>query len=111
MTTTVVHPTDFSDEAKAAEAEAVKLARALDGTLLLLHVSVEAPLYGETVFSKDHVRQVLDEQAQWAESQLAERARELDKTGVPTRWRRCSGLPYEEIVRTAARENAAYIVM
>ena len=108
---TIIHPTDFSEEAKAAEAEAVRLARALGGELLLLHVAVEAPLYGETVFSKNHVSRVYEEQAQWAESQLAERARDLGKTGVTTRWRRCVGIPHEEIVKTAQREAAAYIVM
>jgi nucleotide-binding universal stress UspA family protein len=109
--TTILHPTDFSEEAKAAEAEAIRLARALDGELLLLHVAVEAPLYGETVFSKDHVRRVYEEQAQWAESQLAERTRDLAKIGVTARWRRSVGVSSEEIVRIAEREGAAYIVM
>lgn len=111
MTTTVIHPTDFSSEAKAAEAEAVRLARVLGGELLLLHVAVEAPLYGETLFSTGQVKRVYEQQAQWAESELAERARVLEKTGVPTRWRRCVGIPHEEIVHTAQRESAAYIVM
>jgi len=109
--TTIIHPTDFSEEAKAAEAEAVRLARALDGEVLLLHVAVEAPLYGETVFSKDHVRRVFDEQAQWADGQLADTARDLGKIGITARWLRCTGIPYQEIVRTAQREAAAYIVM
>ena len=111
MTTKIIHPTDFSEEAKTAEAEAVRLARALDGELLLLHVAVESPLYGETVFSKDHVRRVYEEQAQWAKGQLSERAHALTETGVTTRWRRGVGIPHEEIVRIAEREGAAYIVM
>ena len=111
MTATIIHPTDFSEEAKAAEAEAVRLVRAFDGEMLLLHVAVEAPLYGETVFSTDQVKRVYEEQAHWAESQLAERVRQLAKTGITARWQRCVGVPYEEIVRTAQREGAAYIVM
>src|SRR5687768_10128673 len=107
MTTTIIHPTDFSEEAKAAEAEAVRLVRAFDGEMLLLHVAVEAPLYGETVFSKDHVKRVYEEQAHWAESQLAERVRQLAKTGITARWRHYVGIPHEEIVRTAQREGAS----
>lgn len=111
MTTTVIHPTDFSAEATAAEAEAVRLARVLGGELVLLHVAVEAPLYGETAFARDQVRRVYEEQAQWAENQLAERTRLLGETGVATRWRRCVGISHEEIVKTAQQEQAAYIVM
>lgn len=109
--TTIVHPTDFSDEANAAEAEAVRLVRALDGELLLVHVAVEAPLYGETMFSRDQVKRVYEEQAHWAKSRLSERTRDLTKMGVTVRWRHCVGIPHEEIVRTAQREGASYIVM
>jgi nucleotide-binding universal stress UspA family protein len=111
MTTTVIHPTDFSVESNAAEAEAVRLARVLGGELVLLHVAVEAPLYGETGLATSQVRWVYEEQARWAENQLAERTRLLGKTGVATRWRRCVGIPHEEIVKTAQEEQAAYIVM
>ncbi|MEX2145464.1 MAG: universal stress protein [Candidatus Rokuibacteriota bacterium] len=111
MTTTVIHPTDFSEEAKAAEAEAVRLARALGGELVLLHVAVEAPLYGETAFGRDEVRRVYEEQARWAENELAGRARRLGDSGVVTRWRRSVGIPHDEIVKAAQEERAAYIVM
>ncbi|HSB40324.1 MAG TPA: universal stress protein [Methylomirabilota bacterium] len=38
----ILHPTDFSGGARRAETEAVRLARASDATLLLLHVVPEA---------------------------------------------------------------------
>lgn len=107
----VVYATDFSEEAKAAEDEAVRLARALGGELLLLHVAVEAPLYGETPFGMKALRKVYEGQARWAEARLAERAQALASQGVITGWRRRVGVPYQEIVKAAADEHAAYIVM
>jgi nucleotide-binding universal stress UspA family protein len=57
---TIIHPTDFSVEAEAAEREAAQLARRLGGELLLLHVSVETPLYGENAFGIADVRRVYE---------------------------------------------------
>jgi nucleotide-binding universal stress UspA family protein len=107
----IVHATDFSRESEAAEAEAARLARALGAKLVLLHVSVEAPLYGENPFGVDELRKTFERQARWAEDTLAERAGRLANAGVRMRWRRRVGVPYEEIVKVAAEERAAYIVM
>jgi nucleotide-binding universal stress UspA family protein len=108
---TILHPTDFSKDADAAEAQAVRLARALSAELLLLHVATEAPLYGEHAFAMNDVKRVYEAQARWAEDRLAERALAHSTDGVPTRWRRCVGTPHAEIVRVAREEGAAYIVM
>ena len=67
----IIHATDFSTEANAAEA--VRLARALGGELLLLHVAVEAPLYGETPFGMRELKKLYEGQARWAEDKLADR--------------------------------------
>ena len=107
----VLHPTDFSPEAQVAEAEAGRLARALGAELILLHVSVEAMLYGETPFGLDQLEKLYATQAQWTEKQLAERAQWLTSTGVKATWRRRTGVPHEEIVKAATEEAAAYIVM
>lgn len=107
----IIHATDFSTEAEAAEAEAVRLARALGGELLLLHVAVEAPLYGETPFGMKALKEIYEGQAHWAEDKLAERARRLVSEGVSTGWRRRVGVPHEEIAKVAAEEQATYLVM
>lgn len=107
----IIHATDFSPEADAAEAEAVRLAAALGAELLLLHVSVEAPFYGETPFGMEQLEKIHEGQARWAEVKLADRARGLAGQGLRTGWRRRVGVPHEEIVRAAAEEHAAYIVM
>ena len=111
MARRIIHATDFSTEAKAAEAEAVRLARALDAELILLHVASEAPLYREAPFGMGRVKNVYEAQARWAEETLAARARLLATQGVPTGWRRRVGHPHEEIVKAARKEGAAYIVM
>jgi nucleotide-binding universal stress UspA family protein len=109
--TRIVHATDFSSEAEAAEAEAVRLARALGAELVLVHVSVETALYGETAFGMKQVTSIYEEQARWAEARLAERAERIAAGGVPTRWSRRTGVPHEEIVKAAVEENAAYVVL
>jgi nucleotide-binding universal stress UspA family protein len=107
----IILATDFSDEARAAEAEAMRLARALGTELLLVHVAVEAPLYGETPFGMKRLREVYKAQGRWAEERLAERAEHLTSQGITTDWRRRVGVPHEEIVKAASEERAGYIVM
>jgi nucleotide-binding universal stress UspA family protein len=108
---TILHPTDFSPEAEAAEVEAARLARALGAELILLHVSVEAMTYGETPFALDRLELLYEAQAQWAEQKLAEQAQRLGQDGLKVAWRRRAGVPHEEIVKAAAEEGAAYIVL
>jgi len=107
----IVHPTDFSVEAEAAEQEAVRLARRLNAELVLVHVATETPLYGEQVFAMPDVKRIYEAQARWAEERLAERAAALTREGVPTRWRRRVGVVYAEIGTVAREEAADYIVI
>jgi universal stress protein A len=108
---TIIHPTDFSEEAVAAERQALELARRLGAELLLLHVSVETPLYAEGALGMVDVKGVYERQARWAEQQLADRATLLTKNGVPTRWRRRVGLVHDAICEVAREERADYIVI
>jgi nucleotide-binding universal stress UspA family protein len=111
MTPRIIHATDFSREAEVAEAEAVRLTRALGAELILLHVASETPLYGGTALGMKCVKDVYEAQAQWAEEKLAARARLLATRGVPTGWHRRVGVPHEEIAKTARDEKAACIVV
>jgi universal stress protein A len=108
---TIIHPTDFSEEAETAEQKAAELARRLGAELLLLHVSVETPLYAEGAVGMADVKGVYEGQARWAEQQLADRATLLTKNGVPTRWRRSVGIVHDAICEVAREEAADYIVM
>lgn len=108
---TIVHPTDFSETADQAERQAARLARSLGGELILLHVSVETPLYGETAFGMPDVKRIYESQARWAEECLTARVAALTKDGVPTRWRRRVGIVHEAICDVAREEAADYIVI
>jgi len=107
----IILATDFSSEAEAAEAEAVRLARALNAELILVHVAVESPPYGDTAAGGRQLERVYADEARWAEGELAERARRLASEGVPTGWRRRVGVPHEQIVKAAQDERATYIVI
>jgi nucleotide-binding universal stress UspA family protein len=47
----------------------------------------------------------------WAAAALEERTAKFREHGLATRWLLKTGVPHEEIVKTAAEERADYIVM
>ena len=51
----IVCATDFSDLSNAAERHATELARKLAAELVLVHVTVETPLYAEQPLSMHNV--------------------------------------------------------
>jgi universal stress protein A len=108
---TILHPTDFSEAAEQAQREALRLAHALDGELILLHVAVETPLYGEGLLNTDGVREVFAAARKWATATLEERTATIRDHGLAVRWLLRTGVAHEEIVKTAAEEGADYIVM
>ena len=107
----IIHPTDFSLCAEQAQALAVELARALGGELILLHVATETPPFREGFMRVRELEQLFEEQRTWAKQALEERAAEARGQGVPTLGRVVTGAPAHEIVETARREGAAFIVM
>ena len=107
----IIHPTDFSSCAEQARALAVDLARKLGAELLLLHVSTETPPFREGFVRFRELEQLFEEQREWARRALEERADEARGRGVPTLARVVTGAPASEIVETARREGAAFIVM
>jgi nucleotide-binding universal stress UspA family protein len=89
----------------------VQLARALSAELILLRVAIEASLFREGLTRPGELEHLFDEQREWARRALEERAAETREQGVPTLARVVTGVPHEEIVETAKREDAAFIVM
>lgn len=107
----ILHPTDFSECADRAEAETIRLAHAIGAEIILLHVAVEAPLYGEGLLNMSEVRQVYEAQRKWATATLGERVARIREHGLSTRWLLLTGAPHEEIVKVAQEERVDLIVM
>lgn len=107
----IIHPTDFSETAQAAEAEAIRLARALNAELVILHVAVEGMLYGESPFGRAELQRVYETQREWARDAIEARVTAARTAGVTARGLVCAGTPTDVIVRTAGAESAAMIVM
>src|SRR5262249_15246743 len=66
----ILHPTDFSDTADQAQEAAIRLAEGLGGEVILLHVTVETPLYGEGFMNRKEVREVYEATRKWVASEL-----------------------------------------
>lgn len=107
----ILHPTDFSECAEQARAQAIRLARALGAEIILFHVAVETPLYAEGMLAAGTVQKVYDAQRKWAEEALEARAAETRAAGVPARWKLTAGVPFDAIVQGAEEEGADMIVM
>ena len=107
----VVHPTDFSETAAVAEAQAVTLARALGAELILLHVAQEPVLYGETPFGHAELSRVFKAEREWAEEALEVRAAAARAAGVQARGIVRVGAPAAEITAFAVEETPALIVI
>jgi nucleotide-binding universal stress UspA family protein len=106
----VLCPTDFSDAAAPAERLAVTMAQALGAELVLLHVASESPLWRESVGTAQ-VRAVFEAQRKWAADTLAQRCQAPGGQAASARWILKVGVPWQEIVRTAADEHVDMIVM
>jgi nucleotide-binding universal stress UspA family protein len=107
----ILHPTDFSEAAAYAEQVVVQLARAMGSEVILLHVAVEAPLFGEGFMAEKQVREVYAATRKWATGALEERAGKLRERGLATRWRLETGVPHGLITQIAADEGANFIVI
>jgi nucleotide-binding universal stress UspA family protein len=107
----IVVPTDFSSCSEEAWAMAQRLAGALGSELVLVHVLVEAPLWGEGPFSMDRVREVFEAARKWAGERLAEWAGQARGKGLTVRLTLRTGAPHEEIVALATDERADLVVI
>lgn len=107
----ILHPTDFSECAQRAEAEAAALLRETGGELLLLHVAVDAPLFNEGFFGLVEPQRVYEAQRAWAQTALDGRVAALGREGITARALIRTGVPAEEIVRATGDEGCDMIVI
>lgn len=107
----ILHPTDFSEDADRAQKEAIRLAQGLGAEIIVLHVTVDTPLYGEGLMNRKEVREVYEAARRWATSTLEERVAAIRELGLAARYLLKTGVPHAEIVKAAATEGADYIVI
>ena len=107
----IVVPTDFSGGSEEAWALAQRIAGALGSELVLVHVFIEPPIYGDPPLAVGTALQVIEESRKWVEEELekwASAAREKEDLGPDVR---AHGLAPQEIVELAAAERSDLIAM
>jgi nucleotide-binding universal stress UspA family protein len=107
----IVVPTDFSTCAEQAWALAQRLGSAFGSELLLAHVVVETPLWGEGPFNMDQVREVYATARTWGTEMLERWAADARDKGLAVRPVVRAGVPHEEILALATDERADLIVI
>ncbi len=107
----ILHPTDFSDGADQARTEAIRLARAAGGEIVLLYVLEETIAYGEGLLAGEQLQQIYDAQRRWAEETLEAKVADTRSAGVAARGLIRFGVPYREILLAAQDERPDLIVM
>ena len=107
----ILVPTDFSAGSERAWAVARQLVGRLGAELILFHVVIEAPLFSEGAFTMKHARNVFGAARAWANTTLGDWTAAATASGLRARSIVGTGAPREEIVATAAQEQADLIVM
>jgi nucleotide-binding universal stress UspA family protein len=106
----IVAPTDFSECAEEAWSLAQPVAQMLGSEVMLVHVFVEPPVYGDAE-AGTAAWQVLIEAERWVADELERRADQARKRGIAVRTEICTGSPAAEIVELASREHADVVIM
>jgi nucleotide-binding universal stress UspA family protein len=107
----IVVPTDFSGCSEEAWALAQRIAQALGSEIVLLHVFVEPPIYGDPPVPLDTRWQVVEDMRKWVEQELRKWAGAARERGVSARTFVRTGSPYQEIVDHVTDERADLVVM
>ena len=105
----IVVPTDFSACSEEAWALAKRIAGAAGSEIVLVHVFVEPPVYGDSPLAADTVMRAIEEGRKWVEQELDKWAGAARDKGISARTFVRTGLPYQEIVDLATDEHAGRI--
>ncbi|MGH7278433.1 MAG: universal stress protein [Candidatus Rokuibacteriota bacterium] len=105
----ILAATDFSQGAEAAWRLAGELAATYRAELLLLHVFMEMPRYRFVELAD--LQRIYEEQRQWIQRTLEERAKEAAGRGITVRTLIQTGEPAETIAETARAEQADVVVI
>ena len=106
----IVVPTDFSEGASEAWRLAQRVAQRVGSEIILVHVFVEPPPYGDPP-SMVAAWHVLVEAEQWVAEELERWADEARKLEITVRTVVRTGSPSAEIVKLASEEQADLVSM
>jgi universal stress protein A len=107
----IVVPTDFSGCSEEAWALARRTAEAVGSEIVLVHVFVEPPSYGEALLPVDSAWQVIESARKWVQEELEKWASAARAKGISVRTLVRTGAPHQEIVNLATDEHADLVAM
>jgi universal stress protein A len=107
----IVVPTDFSEGSEEAWALAQRIAEGVGSEIVLVHVFVEPPTYGEPSLPVSSAWQVIESSRKWVEEELEKWADAARTKGISVRTLVREGSPYREIVDLATDELADLVAM
>ena len=107
----IVVPTDFSGGSEDAWALARRIAEAVGSEIVLVHVFVEPPSYGEPSLPVNSAWQAIESARKWVEEELEKWAGAARAKGISVRTFVRTGSPYQEIVDLATDERADLVAM
>jgi universal stress protein A len=107
----IVVPTDFSGCSEEAWALTRGIAGAVGSEIVLVHVFVEPPSYGEPSLPVNSAWQVIESALKWVEEELEKWADAAREKGISVRTLVRTGSPYQEIVDLATDERADLVAM
>ncbi len=108
---TVIAPIDFSGVSRGVVAEAIRLARSVQGRVVVLHVVKPARVAPEVARLTRGVLPITAEVERAARGQLHLMQRRLMKKGISVETVCTTGSPIRRIVEQAAMQAARYIVL
>jgi nucleotide-binding universal stress UspA family protein len=106
----IIVPTDFSELSRPAWDLTQRLAKALGSEVVLVHVFVDPPVYGDPPAVTSAWEAVLDAQ-KWVADELERWADRARKAGIDVRTVVLTGSAASEIVRHATEERADAVIM
>ena len=104
-------PTDFSVPSEEAWALARRLARGVGAEVVLAHILVPPPIYGEQPEVVGAELKVFDDARAWVEKELERWATDARASGLAVRTALRTGTAHEEIVDLATAERAELVVL
>jgi nucleotide-binding universal stress UspA family protein len=108
---TVIAPIDFSRASRGVIDEAIRLARSVQGRVLVLHVVRSEGLPAKLASASGVLNEVIAEMERAARAQLLLLQRRLMKKGISVETRCTIGSPIRCIVEQAQLQAARYIVL